>query len=100
MATTRANETKLLNEAERALVTPSHYPELAALPPGEVVTLAKRLREQHDRLRGGVRDARRAKRGKGEAQSGLNDEHAARKKQIFAAALKRVAKRIEINRTR
>lgn len=98
MAMTRAAETRVLSEAQRALVAPSHYPDLASLLPDEVVLLAKRLREEHDRLRGTVRDARRAKRGQGEAQTGLNDEHAAMKKQILAAALKRVARRIEINR--
>ncbi|MCW8086166.1 hypothetical protein [Sabulicella glaciei] len=98
MAMTRAAETRVLSEAQRALVAPSHYPELAALPPDEVVLLATRLREEHDRLRGTVRDARRAKRGKAEAQGGPNEEHAAMKKQILAAALKRVARRMEINR--
>ncbi|WP_207537675.1 hypothetical protein [Sabulicella rubraurantiaca] len=98
MAITRATETKLLSEAQRALVAPSHYPALASLPPDEVVLLEKRLREEHDRLRFTVRDARREKRGKSEARGEPSEDHAAMKKQILAAALKRVARRLEINR--
>jgi hypothetical protein len=37
---------------------------------------------------------RRAKRGKGEARTGLNDAGTAAKKQVFAAALRRVNKRL------
>jgi hypothetical protein len=95
MATSIAAERRLLGD-DFSLVANSHHPALAALDAEAALALARTLREHRDRLRGMVHANRRARRGKGEprAQSG-HDPALLRRKQVFAAALKRVNARIE-----
>ena len=95
-----AAERRMLTEAEREAVDRSHHPALQALPREEVLELARRLREFHDKARDTVRQRRREQRGKTERrQEAPAPEEAgvAAKKQVFAAALKRVTR--EIKRT-
>ncbi|MEO3475060.1 hypothetical protein AAFN86_24585 [Roseomonas sp. CAU 1739] len=95
MATSIAAERRLLGD-DFATVAPSHYPALSELPAEEVLALARTLREQRNRLRGMVHGNRRARRGKGEARATAgNDTALARRKQVYAAALKRVNHRLD-----
>lgn len=96
MATSVAAERRLLGD-DFATIAPSHYPALGALPAEDVLALARTLREQRDRLRGMVHANRRARRGKGEPRASAGDDVAlARRKQVFAAALKRVNHRLDV----
>lgn len=95
MATSIAAERRLLGD-DFALVANSHHPALGALSAADAVALARLLRDQRDRLRGMVHANRRARRGKGEARAAAGHDAALlRRKQAFAAALKRVNARIE-----
>ncbi|MCX7684125.1 MAG: hypothetical protein N2Z67_02505 [Acetobacteraceae bacterium] len=89
-----AAERRVLSEADQALVAASHYPTLGTLPPEEVQALARRLRERHEALREQLRAWRRARRGRDQAPPAPPEEAATVKKQIFAAALRRVNKRL------
>lgn len=62
------------------------------MPAEELRGIAARLRDQHGRARDLLRAGRRARSGKGEARaaSSASHEKLAQKKQVFAAALKRV----------
>jgi hypothetical protein len=96
MANSIAAERRLLGD-DFAAIAPSHYPALTDLPAEEVLALARTLREQRDRLRGMVHANRRARRGKGEPRAAAgNDVALARRKQVFAAALKRVNHRLDV----
>lgn len=96
MAHSIGTERRLLGD-DFAAVAPSHYPALAELPAEEVLALARRLREQRDRLRGMAHANRRASRGKGEPRATAgNDAALARRKQVYAAALKRVNHRLDV----
>lgn len=93
-----AAERRLLSEEEMAPVISSHYPELAALPHDDLVTLARWLRGQHARARDIIRGRRRVYRGKAEARGTAgetaSDRGLAEKKQVFARGLKRVNARL------
>jgi hypothetical protein len=91
-----SRERKILSEAEFALVAPSHHPALGQLDREALVALARRLREARDALRTRLAAMRRAKRGKAEARGSLDDAGVAAKKQVFAAALRRVNKRLAV----
>jgi len=95
MATTQREERELLGHDGFALIAPSHQPAVAALPPEELRALATRLRAEHAKLRDLIREGKRAKRGKGDARAAASAEagKATRRKQVYAAALKRVNSR-------
>lgn len=97
MATTRRDERALLGAAAYEVVAPSHYPEIEALAVEELRNLATRLREHHARARDLLREGRRARRGKGEARGAATAEAGklTRRKQVYAAALKRVNSRFD-----
>jgi hypothetical protein len=97
MAHTQREERTLLGHAGFELVAPSHHPALTALPADELRALAARLRAEHAKLRDLIREGRRARRGKGEARAAASAEagRASERKQVYAAALKRVNKRFE-----
>jgi hypothetical protein len=99
MATSIAAERRLLGD-DFALVANSHHPALGALSAEDALALARLLREQRDRLRGMVHSNRRARRGKAEPRAAGaaagHDPALLRRKQVFAAALKRVNARIEL----
>ena len=96
MATSIAAERRLLGD-DFALIANSPHPALAALSAEDALALARLLREHRDRLRGMVHSNRRARRGKGEPRASAGHDPALlRRKQIFAAALKRVNARLEL----
>ncbi|MDP3419183.1 hypothetical protein [Falsiroseomonas sp.] len=91
MAMTRREEQRLLSHEEATMVAPSHHPELGQLSADDLRALAERIRAQQRRARDLVREAQRARRGKGEARGAANAaERLSEKKQVFAAALRRV----------
>ncbi len=91
MAITRKEEQRLVSHEEAVLLAPSHHPELGQLSPEDLRALAERLRAQQHRARDLVREATRARRGKGEARGAATSaERFSEKKQVFAAALRRV----------
>jgi hypothetical protein len=95
MAATRREERTLLGEAGFALIAQTHYPEIESLPADELRSIAARLRAEHGRVRDLLREGRRARRGKGDARAASSAEadRATRRKQVYAAALKRVNRR-------
>jgi hypothetical protein len=97
MAHTQREERTLLGHAGFELVAPSHHPALTALPADELRALAARLRAEHAKLRDLIREGRRARRGKGEARAAASAEagRASERKQVYAAALKRVNARFD-----
>ncbi|MGX9964326.1 hypothetical protein ACVFYP_13430 [Roseomonas sp. F4] len=105
MAITRKEEQRLLSHEEAKLLAPSHHPALADLSPEELRALAQRLRAEHGRARDMVREASRARRGKSEARGAASAaEKLSQKKQVFAAALRRVngqfARKAEVRQER
>jgi len=96
MATNIAAERRLLGD-DFAVVAQSHYPALAGLGAEEALALARQLREHRNRLRGMAHANRRARRGKAEPRATApSDAALMRRKQVFAAALKRVNARLDI----
>jgi len=92
MAATRREEKRLLSHEEYTVLDATHYPALERLPAEELRALAARLREQHARARDVLRAGRRARSGKGSAGAARNAEagRLTERKQLYAAALKRV----------
>jgi hypothetical protein len=94
MGASFATERRLLSEDELGPVQNSHYPALEQLPHEELVTLARWLRERHNRARDIIRSRRRVRRGKadprGTATESASERGLAAKKQVFARGLKRV----------
>jgi len=97
MATSQREERELLGHDAFAMIAPTRQPAIAALPPEELRALATRLRAEHAKLRDLIREGHRAKRGKGDARAAATAEagKATRRKQVYAAALKRVNNRFE-----
>lgn len=92
MAATRRDEKRLLPHDEAVFLEATHYPALERLPAEELRAIATRLREQHARARDVMRAGRRARSGKGSAGAASNAEagRLGERKQLYAAALKRV----------
>ena len=97
MATSQREERELLGHDAFTLIAPTHQPAIAALPPEELRAIATRLRAEHAKLQDLIREGHRAKRGKGDARAAANAEagKATRRKQVYAAALKRVNSRFD-----
>jgi hypothetical protein len=92
-------EDSILTGPERDAVRQSHHPDLQSLEREAVLALARRLREYRDKARDQARERRRAQRGKAEPRGATPppaEEGLLRKKQVFAAALKRVNSRIAV----
>lgn len=91
-------ERGLLAEDELGPVQNSHYPALETLPQDDLVSLARWLRDRHNRARDIIRGRRRARRGKAElrgtASETASERGLAAKKQVFARGLKRVNARL------
>jgi hypothetical protein len=90
----------MLTEAELGVVRQSHYPAIAELAKDELVDAARRLRDYRNKARDVARQQRREMRGKAAARGARparDNTGTARKKQIFAGALKRVNR--ELGRT-
>lgn len=87
----------MLDDAEFDAVAASHYPGLAGLDRAALVALAQRLRGLRDKARDIAHQQRRTARGKPGPAPASGVPGAARiaaKKQLFAAALRRVNPRI------
>jgi len=91
-------ERSILSYDEHEIILRSHHPEIYDAALDDLKALRQRLREMRDKERTLAREKRRAVRGKG-AQRGASfpgtAEHPLQRKQVFAAALKRVNREID-----
>ena len=90
-------ELSVLSHEEQEMVRLTHHPAIYELDGEALRTLQRRLREQRSKMRTFVRQKRREARGKAEARGASfpgDAEQPRRRKQVFAAALKRVAKEL------
>ena len=91
-------ERRILSYDEHEIILRTHHPEIYDAALDDLKALRERLREMRDRERTLARENRRAVRGQG-AQRGASlpgtAEHPLRRKQVFAAALKRVNREID-----
>lgn len=93
MAIGRGEEARLLSQAEREAVAPTHYPAISDLSEAELREARRRLREMRDRAGDIARQQRREMRRKAEprgAAPAADNSGTQRKQQVLAAALKRV----------
>ena len=90
-------ERSILSYDEHAVIVRSHHPEIYEAEPDDLKALRQRLRDMRDKESTLVRAKRREARGKGPPR-GQNlpriAEHPLQRKQVFAAALKRVNREI------
>ena len=90
-------ERSILSPDEYEIVLPSHHPGIYDRGVEDLKKLRHRLRDMRDRERTLAREKRREARGKAGPRGGSfpgTAEHALQRKQVFAAALKRVNKEI------
>ena len=90
-------ERSILSYDEHEIILRSHHPEIYDAGLDNLKALRQRLRDMRDKERTLARESRRAVRGKGESRGGSfpgTAEHPLQRKQVFAAALKRVSKEI------
>src|SRR6266478_3433787 len=90
-------ERSILSYDEHEIILRSHHPEIYDAGLDDLKTLRQRLRDMRNRERTLARENRRAVRGKGAPRGGSfpgTAEHPLQRKQVFAAALKRVNKEI------
>jgi hypothetical protein len=91
-------ERSVLNHDEHEVILRSHHPEIYDAGLDDLKALRQRLRDMRDKESTLARAKRREIRGKGpqrgESFPGLA-EHPLRRKQVFAAAVKRVNREIE-----
>jgi hypothetical protein len=86
-------ERSLLSHEEYETVRLTHHPAIYDMEAAELEALRPRLRKMRDKERTLGRQKRREGRGKGETRGASfpgTAEHALQRKQVFAAALKRV----------
>ena len=90
-------ERSILSYDEHEIILRSHHPEIYDAGLNDLKALRQRLRDMRDKERTLAHENRRAARGKG-AQRGASfpgtAEHPLQRKQVFAAALKRVNREI------
>jgi hypothetical protein len=92
------SERSQLSHDELEMVRITHHPAVYELTPKELYALKLRLRQQRDKERALVRQKQRELRGKAEPRGKSfpgTAEQPLRRKQIFAAALKRVNKEVD-----
>ena len=90
-------ERSILSYDEHEIILRSHHPEIYGAGLDDLKALRRRLRDMRDKERTLARENRRALRGKGAPRGGSfpgTAGHPLRRKQVFAAALKRVSKEI------
>jgi hypothetical protein len=90
-------ERSILSYDEHEIILRSHHPEIYDAGLDNLKALRQRLRDMRDKERTLARENRRVVRGKGESRGGSfpgTAEHPVQRKQVFAAALKRVSKEI------
>ena len=86
-------ERSLLSHEEYETIRLTHHPAIYDLEVAELEAMRTRLRKMRDKERTLGRQRQRERRGKAEARGASfpgTAEHASKRKQIFAAALKRV----------
>jgi hypothetical protein len=86
-------ERSLLSHEEYETIRLTHHPAIYDIEAAELEAMRPRLRKMRDKERTLSRQKRREGRGKGEARGASfpgTAEHASQRKQVFAAALKRV----------
>jgi hypothetical protein len=91
-------ERSVLSYDEHELVLRSHHPGIYDAGLDDLKELRKRLRDMRDKERTLARERRRQARGKETPRGGSfsgTAEHPLRRKQVFAAALKRVNREID-----
>jgi len=87
------SERSLLSHEEYEMIRLTHHPAIYDVEAAELEAMRPRLRKMRDKERTLGRQKRREGRGKAEARGASfpgSAEHASRRKQVFAAALKRV----------
>src|SRR5262245_30883728 len=90
-------ERSILSYDEHEIVLRSHHPGIYDVGLDDLKALRQRLRDMRDKERTLAREKRRQARGKGAPRGGSfpgTAEHPLRRKQVFAAALKRVNREI------
>jgi hypothetical protein len=88
-------ERSILSYDEHEIILRSHHPEIYDAGLNDLKALRQRLRDMRDKERTLAHENRRAARGKGTPRSSPGAaEHRLQRKQVFAAALKRVSKEI------
>jgi hypothetical protein len=88
-------ERSLLSHEEYETIRLTHHPAIYDVEAAELEAMRSRLRKMRDKERTLGRQRRREERGKAEARGASfpgTAEHASKRKQVFAAALKRVNK--------
>ena len=91
-------ERSVLSYDEHEIVLRSHHPEIYDAGLDDLKALRQRLRDMRDKESTLAREKRRQARGKKTPRGGSfpgTDEHPLRRKQVFAAALKRVNREID-----
>ena len=97
MSMSAKDERALLNSDEIAVLRSTHHPEIYDLGRKELSELQTRLRNMRDKARTLTRQKQRETRGKSEPRGKSfpgSVEQPQRRKQLFAAALKRVKKEL------
>jgi hypothetical protein len=88
-------ERSILSYDEHEIILRSHHPEIYDAGLNDLKALRQRLRDMRDKERTLAHENRRAARGKGTPRGSPDAaEHRLQRKQVFAAALKRVSKEI------
>ena len=90
-------ERSLLSHEEHETIRLTHHPAIYDVEAAELEAMRPRLRKMRDKERTLSRQKLREGRGKGEARGASfpgTAEHASERKQVFAAALKRVNKEL------
>jgi hypothetical protein len=90
-------ERSILSYDEHEIILRSHHSKIYDAGLDDLKALRQRLRDMRDKERTLTRENRRALRGKGAPRGGSfpgTAEHPLQRKQVFAAALKRVSKEI------
>ncbi|HEY7247399.1 MAG TPA: hypothetical protein VH678_26305 [Xanthobacteraceae bacterium] len=91
-------ERSILSYDEHEIILRTHHPEIYDSGPGDLKTLRQRLRDMRNKERTLAREKRRELRGKGPPRGESfpgTAEHPLQRKQVFAAALKRVNREID-----
>jgi hypothetical protein len=90
-------ERSLLSHEEHDAIRQTHHPSIYDVEVADLETMRSRLRKMRDKERTLGRQKRREQRGKAEPRGSSfpgTAEHASERKQVFAAALKRVNKEL------
>ena len=91
-------ERSILSHDEYETIRPTHHPTIYEVEPAELETIRSRLRKMRDKEQTLSRQKRREARGKSGGRGASfpgTAERPSQRKQVFAAALKRVNKELE-----